>query len=302
VLGPQHVETSLVTLHWAGALDAAGQSARAAHIRQQWVAEQRTQYAANDPRLANTLAMFGTHLLNAGQVAASQPLHEEALRIRKAAAGPDHADTLNAMTGLANAYWSAGRLAEALSLYEEALTLKRVKLGPDHPTTLDSLETLASAYRDAGRFAEAVPLFEEVVRLSTASQGSGDLRASNAKVGLGQALVSLRKYVEAELPLREGLAMRQKIIPGTWGVASAQSALGAALAGQRRYAEAEPLLVAACEGLARTSLPVRYRNRLSEAVDRLVHLYDAWGKPNEAANWRKKLQEAKATAKPPAMP
>jgi serine/threonine protein kinase/tetratricopeptide (TPR) repeat protein len=299
VLGPQHVETSLVTLHWAGALDASGQSVRAAHIRQEWVVEQRTQYAANDPRLANTLAMFGTHLLNAGQVAASLPLHEETLRIRKAALGPDHPDTLDAMTGLANAYWSAGRLAEAVSLYEEALALERVKLGPDHPTTLNSLETLASAYRDAGRFAEAVFLFEEVVRLSTAGPGADDLRVASAKMGLGQTLIYLRKYGEAEPPLREGLAMRQKALPGTWVVASAQSALGAALAGQRRYAEAEPLLVAACEGLTRTSLPLRYQNRLSEALERLVQLYEACGKPNKAAKWRKKLEEAKAAAKPP---
>jgi hypothetical protein len=31
------------------------------------------------------------------------------------------------------------------------------------------------------------------------------------------------------------------------------------------------------------------KTRLSEAAERLVQLYDAWGKPDEAARWRKLL-------------
>ena len=32
--------------------------------------------------------------------------------------------------------------------------------------------------------------------------------------------------------------------------------------------------------------------RLTEALERLVQLYDAWGKPDQAAEWRAKLPEA----------
>jgi hypothetical protein len=45
-----------------------------------------------------------------------------------------------------------------------------------------------------------------------------------------------------------------------------------------------------------------YRERLTEALGRLVQLYDAWGKKDEAAKWRKELEEAKPPAKPPAKP
>jgi hypothetical protein len=34
----------------------------------------------------------------------------------------------------------------------------------------------------------------------------------------------------------------------------------------------------------------------------LVELYDAWGKPEEAARWRKELEEAKAPSKPAIKP
>jgi len=32
--------------------------------------------------------------------------------------------------------------------------------------------------------------------------------------------------------------------------------------------------------------------RMRDALERLVQLYDAWGKPDEAAKWRKELEKA----------
>ena len=79
--------------------------------------------------------------------------------------------------------------------------------------------------------------------------------------------------------------------------------LGASLAGQKNYAEAEPLLVEGCKGLQQhqTSLPpyLNAPRRITESLERLVQLYDAWGKPAQAAEWKQKLaafqQAAKAT-------
>ena len=39
------------------------------------------------------------------------------------------------------------------------------------------------------------------------------------------------------------------------------------------------------------------QHRLAEALARLVQLYDAWGKPDEATRWRTELATAKADAK-----
>jgi molybdenum-dependent DNA-binding transcriptional regulator ModE len=33
--------------------------------------------------------------------------------------------------------------------------------------------------------------------------------------------------------------------------------------------------------------------RLTAVLERLVQLYDAWGKPTEAARWRKQLEKTK---------
>jgi hypothetical protein len=67
--------------------------------------------------------------------------------------------------------------------------------------------------------------------------------------------------------------------------------LGEALAGQKKYADAEPLLLGGYGGLKRreTDIPLSRRVLLTQALERLVELYTAWKKVDEADNWRKRL-------------
>ena len=71
------------------------------------------------------------------------------------------------------------------------------------------------------------------------------------------------------------------------------SLLGASLAGQKNYAAAEPLLIESCQGLeqrqASLSPHLNAPRRITESLERLVQLYDAWGKPAQAAEWKQKL-------------
>ena len=64
--------------------------------------------------------------------------------------------------------------------------------------------------------------------------------------------------------------------------------LGEALAGQERYEQAEPLLIAGHQGVskAKDTPPARRH----EAVQRLVGLYEAWQKPDKAAEYRALLE------------
>jgi hypothetical protein len=97
--------------------------------------------------------------------------------------------------------------------------------------------------------------------------------------------------------LRECLAIRRKLMPEHWLFFNTQSMLGGSLLGQHMYAEAEPLLLAGYEGMkTRQAIPIR----LTEALERLAQLYEAWGQDDKAAEWRKKLDEANSarTTKP----
>ena len=96
---------------------------------------------------------------------------------------------------------------------------------------------------------------------------------------------------------RECLAIRVQKEPGLWTTANTRSLLGETLLGQQKYAEAERLLLGGYQDLKgrEGSIPAAVRQaRLSEALGRLVRLYDAWGKKDEAAKWRKEHARAKA--------
>src|SRR5262249_14718750 len=117
-------------------------------------------------------------------------------------------------------------------------------------------------------------------------------------VGLGGNLLQQHKHADAEPVLREGLAVLRKKQPEDWTVFHAQSLLGAALLGRRNYADAEPHLVQACQGMKKWEQALGHKHpcssikdRLSEALERLVQLYDAWDNPDEAAKWREELEK-----------
>jgi hypothetical protein len=69
------------------------------------------------------------------------------------------------------------------------------------------------------------------------------------------------------------------------------SQLGGSLLRQGRYAEAEPLIIAGYEGMkARAAkIPGPGKHRLREAGERVIRLYEALGKPDQAAAWKAKL-------------
>ena len=120
-----------------------------------------------------------------------------------------------------------------------------------------------------------------------------------AQIGLG--LLEQKKWTEAEPLLRECLAIREKTQPDVWSTFNTKSLLGGALLGQKKYAEAEPLLMSGYEGMKRRekTIPEQGKARLPEALERLVQLYEAMDKKDEAAKWRKELDAFKPAQKKP---
>ena len=74
----------------------------------------------------------------------------------------------------------------------------------------------------------------------------------------------------------------------------AENMLGASLAGQSHFAEAEPLLVSGYEGLKQreSRAPASAKQQIAEAGTRIVQAYEAWSKPERAAEWRARLASA----------
>ncbi len=107
-------------------------------------------------------------------------------------------------------------------------------------------------------------------------------------------LLRARAYATAEVPLREFLAIRQHSHPDAWTTFQLQTVLGGALLGQKKYAAAEKCLLEGYRGMKQReqAMPAAARVRLAEALHHLAELYEEWGKPEQAAPWRKELQAA----------
>src|SRR5262249_38602456 len=119
------------------------------------------------------------------------------------------------------------------------------------------------------------------------------LRAAQAYYGIG--LLRQRKFVEAEKALRTAHATRAKYEPDQWTTFGIQSFVGAALLGQKKYQDAEKWLLDGYLGMKarKDSMPMNSRYRLTEALEKIIELYDARHDTNQADTWRKELKQLK---------
>lgn len=176
-------------------------------------------------------------------------------------------------------------------------------------TNVSYLDTLAATYANAGQFAKAISIQQEAITLSESEdekkgltsrlklyEANSPYRDDGALATLVNALLHEGKFTEAEGPARECLALRQIQIPDDWRAFNARSMLGGSLLGQKKYAEAEPLLLSGYEGMKQREASIP-KVRLNEALQRLVQLYDATQRPEQAVEWRKKLAALEADKK-----
>ncbi|MBI3862455.1 MAG: protein kinase [Planctomycetia bacterium] len=272
----------------------------------------------------------------------AQPHLEKSWELRKKLLGEDHRDTVRSLQKLGEVYLGNGDDEKAATCFRQVLASVRrtgespptfsislanlaqrylsqknyagaepllaecAKLLSEHfPGSNNeraSIEDLVVVRETLGKFAEAEPQRVKLVEFWRSAQDSVEF--ASALVDLGWNRLQQRKYAEAEMPLRECVTICEQKHANHWIRFEATSLLGAALAGQKKFAEAEPLLIAGCEGLQarHADLPWDGRPRVTNALGRLVQLYDAWGKKDKADEWRKKLNEAEAAPKPPAQP
>jgi hypothetical protein len=154
------------------------------------------------------------------------------------------------------------------------------------------------------RPAQAEPLYRELADFMKQKAGPDSPAYADELTELGANLLRQQRFAEAEVCLRDALAVCEKKRPDDWITYHTRSLLGAALVGRKQYAEAEPLLLQGYEGLKQREAKIRAYAavRLTEALERLVQLYAAWDKTEKAELWRKKLEEMKAAQQPPAKP
>jgi tetratricopeptide (TPR) repeat protein len=204
--------------------------------------------------------------------------------------GSDHPRTLGAVHGLAHAL-EVSRPAEAESHFHRALLGFQKLEGSNGPIVLDLSNDLANVLTRLKRYGEAEPYLRQMLVRDRSRFGPRSPQTSLRLAQIGMVLLFQEKWREAESTLRECLSIREVGEPNAWNTFNTRSQLGASLLAQSRHTEAEPLIVGGYEGLKarEKTIPPLARIRLVESAARVVKLYESWGKPEAAANWRKQL-------------
>jgi serine/threonine protein kinase/tetratricopeptide (TPR) repeat protein len=295
-LGPDHDYTLSAMNNLADAYRAAQRTDDAIALQERALERIRAKLGASHPNTLGSMNVLALAYNDAGRSADAIGLLEEVLRLGETTLGPGHPTTLKTNYRLARIYLDTGRAAKARPLLERAVKQAGEKLGADNPITLSGMYSLAVMHQGAGAWGEAVRILQEVVRLRHAKLGPRHVDTLLSMNALADAHLDGQQWAQAESTARECLDLYATVMPDDWRRFRTMSQLGAALLGQKKYAEAEPLLIGGYEGLKarEAKIQVPAKKRLAEAAGRIVELYEAWGKPDRAAEWRDKLRPAPA--------
>jgi tetratricopeptide (TPR) repeat protein/predicted Ser/Thr protein kinase len=292
VLGPEHPDTLKSMMNLALVYTDQSKYAEAEAMDSQTVEIQRRLLGAEHPDTLKSMSALAFVYAAEGKYAPAEALDRQTLEIQRRVLSPEHRDTLVSMEYLATVYAQQGKYAKAEALYRETLEANRRVFGPEHPSTLYTLSDLALMYQRQGKYSLAQNYAAETLAARRRALGSDYPDTMTSAADLALAYVSGGKFMEAEPLAREALEFTRKKQPDEVQQFRAESLLGASLAGQKKFAEAEPLLHEGYMGMAarKGQLAVPEFYHLDRAAEWLVQLYQAWGKPVKASEWKKKLQ------------
>ncbi len=298
-IGPDHPDTLTSMNNLARVYQGSGQLDKAVPLFEQTLEKTKAKLGADHADTLGSMHNLASAYREVGRLDEAMPLFEQTLEKMKVKLSPDHPDTLTCMNNLAATYGVANQLDKAVPLFEQTLEKRKAILSSDHPDTLATMNSLAFAYEQQKAFAKAEPLRRDLLSANRKQWGPEHTNTAAALIGLGVVLVQQKKYAEAESPLREGVDLRVKLQPKDWRTFNSKSWLGSALLGKKNYTDAEPLLLQGYSGMKQCAaqIPEAARERLVEAAQSIVDLYEARERFELAAQWRKTV-EAERTQLP----
>jgi eukaryotic-like serine/threonine-protein kinase len=298
VLGPEHPQTLASMDNLASVYYSRGKYAEAEALHSQSLEITRRIFGLENPETLMSMNDLANVYLAQGKYQEAEALYSQTLEIQRRVLGNQHPDTLASVTNLAAACAAQAKYPQAEALYRQNLETEQRVLGPEHPDFLGTVSDVASLYQREGKYAQAEIYATQALAGQRRALGSEDPQTMSSAADLALAYLSQGEFAKAEPLARESLEFYQKKQPDDWQRFRAETLLGASLAGQKKYAEAERLLLGGYEGMVarKDKIAVPDWNQVDLARDWLVELYEAWGKPEKAAEWRTTKRRAPVLA------
>jgi eukaryotic-like serine/threonine-protein kinase len=289
VLGPEHPNTLSCMHNLASVYYEHGDYAQAEALDSQTLELRRRVLGSEHPDTLGSMNNLADDYVARGKYVQAEALQSQTLELKRRVLGPEHPMTVGSICGLADVNAAQGKYAQAEALFRQTLEIQRRVSGPEHPNTLNTLSRVTFLYQRQGKYPLAETYAAQALAGRRHAMGSEHPDTMASATDLALTYVSQGKFAASEPLAREALEFDRKRQPDDWQRFRTESLLGASLAGEKKYAEAEPLLLEGYQGMLarkdRIGVPDRYHLELAHQW--LVQLYQAWSKPEKAAEWSK---------------
>lgn len=291
LFGPDHVSTLLAQVQLGNNLRAQGKLAEAEKVIVDSVETYRQKHLdrpGDGRRGLHYQQRFLAFLReDQGKLTEAEGLLRAGLEFYRENDGADDADTLATSQFLSSNLRRQQQFQEAQDILRSIVEVSTKVNGADDAITLRYKHNLALILADRNESAEAEKTLRRVLATRREKLPLNNIETAYTLADLGKLLAVNGDDMEAESLLNESLTiLGEKLPPEHWRIANTRSLLGGCLAQKGDFANAETLVIQGYEGLSTAGgAPTEI---LPEALNRVVELYVAWGKPEQAEVWRQK--------------
>jgi tetratricopeptide (TPR) repeat protein len=248
---------------------------------------------SNPADAAKSCHVMALVMARTGRIAEAEQMFGKALTLNAATFGSNSMAVAHENAVLVGVLIRQGRLGEAEKTARLAVESYQKLSGSDADVQFP-MYMLANVLQNESRHSEAEPLFREVLAIRRRSSGNNHSETAVAMSGLATSLRLQGKFDEAASLYRECLAVRQKKVPDAWYTFYTSVMLGQSLLGLQKFSEAEPLLLSGYEGIKARQDKITQQNVLQETIESIVRLYEATGRVEQAAEWKRRAAELKS--------
>jgi tetratricopeptide (TPR) repeat protein len=293
--GPEHTDVADTLAELGRIYQDQGLNDRAEALHREALSIRRKVLGDQHGETAVSLSDLASVLRLNGDLDGAEALLRQSLEVHRKTRGAAHPMTATTLHDLALISAAKGDRASAESMFRAAMDVHRKALGESHPLVAVTLNSLSRILREQGRYDEAAAALQSALDIARPALGSDHQLIAIYTINLGALHLARGEPEAAETLLRDGLRIRllsphmvpnrRRIFPeDDWSIGATKSLLAASLIGRARYGEAEELLLQSRRDL--DALPSPPPREVRATITRLVDLYTAWGRRDDAARYR----------------
>jgi serine/threonine protein kinase/Tfp pilus assembly protein PilF len=290
LLGPEHPDVALSINTLARLYRSKGDLDKAEAWFREALGLRKKLFGEEHADVAETLSDLALLLMIKRDHDEAEVLYRKSLAINRRLFGEYHPAVASNLSGLGSVLQEKGDYDAAETLYRQALEIRRRVFGERHWDVASSLVWLGHLLKAKGDYDQAERKIREGLSIYRDAFGEDHEYVGTTLLNLAVLFRDKGDYKKAEPLYREALEIYKLVLePGHWLIENTRSSYGACLTKLGRFAEAEDYLLNSYSGLKR--IFGADHNRAVWVVERLVQLYESWGRPKKAAEYRALLKK-----------